>query len=114
MTEIELAKTLSSNIKKYRGKMTQEALAEKAKVSFQLINGIEGCRKWVRKKTLSRIAAALGVEVYQLFIQQDKTPVFIEETPENEKIRTQITEEVLDEVERSVKKTLEKIRKATI
>ena len=114
MTEIELAKTLSSNIKKYRGKMTQEALAEKANVSFQLINGIEGCRKWVSKKTLSRIAAALGVEVYQLFIQQDKTPVFIEETPENEKIRTQVTEEVLDEVERSVKKTLEKIRKATI
>jgi len=37
MTEIELAKTLSSNIKKYRGKMTQEALAEKANVSFQLI-----------------------------------------------------------------------------
>ncbi len=112
MTENELAKTLSLNLKKYRGKLTQEALAEKADVSFQLINGIEGCRKWVSKKTLSKIASALDVEVYQLFIPQDKTPVVIEETPENEKIRNQITEEVVDEVRRVMNKALDKVIKS--
>lgn len=111
MTEIELANVLSSNIKKYRGKMTQEALAEKAGVSVQLVNGIEGRRKWVSKKSLSKLAAALGVEVYQLFVPHDTKPIVIEETPKNERIRAQITEEVVDDVRRAMSKALDKILK---
>ena len=93
---------------------TQEKLAEEAEMSVQAINFFEGKRRWPGEDSLSKIASALGVEVYQLFIPNDKTPVIIEETPENEKIRTQITAEVLDEVEHSLKKTLEKIRKDNI
>ncbi len=116
MTGNELLEILSTNIKFYRKEKswTQEKLAEEAEMSVQAVNFFEGKRRWPGEDSLSKIASALDIEVYQLFIQQDKTPVFIEETPENEKIRTQITEEVLDEVELSVKKTLEKIRKATI
>lgn len=111
MTESELADLLSYNIKKYRGKMlTQESLAERAGLSVQLINGIEGGRKWVSKSSLSKLAAALGVEVYQLFIPQNHEPIVIEETPENEKIKNQLAEKIIEDVRNSVNKTLDKIQ----
>ena len=62
-----------------------------------------------RTENLIKIADALGVEVYQLFIPKDKTPVIIEQTPENEKIRSQITEEVVADVRNILNKALDKI-----
>lgn len=110
MTEKELLETLSQNIKYYRkGKFTQETLAEKVGVSAHNINKIEGKRRFPRTENLIKIADALGVEVYQLFIPKDKTPVIIEQTPENEKIRSQITEEVVADVRNILNKALDKI-----
>lgn len=110
MTEKELLETLSQNIKYYRkGKFTQETLAEKVGVSAHNINNIEGKRCFPRTENLIKIADALGVEVYQLFIPKDKTPVIIEQTPENEKIRSQITEEVVADVRNILNKALDKI-----
>ena len=112
MTENELKAVFSDNIKKYRsGKFTQETLAEKIGVSAQNINDIEGKRRFPRTDTLVKIANALNVEVYQLFIPQDKTPVVIEETPENEKIRAQMTDEIVEEIRHGVNKILDKIKK---
>ena len=53
---------LSINIKKYRGKLryTQEKLVEKAEISAQTLNDIEGCRRWVSSKTMSKLAKALN------------------------------------------------------
>lgn len=111
MTEQELLETLSQNIKFYRkGRYTQETLAEKIGVSVQNINNVEGKRRFPRTENLIKIAEALGVEVYQLFIPQDKTPVAIEKTPENEKIKNQITEEVVDDIRKILNKALDKIR----
>ena len=110
MTEKELLETLSQNIKFYRkGKFTQETLAEKIGVSAHNINNVEGRRRFPRTENLIKIADALGVEVYQLFIPKDKTPVIIEDTPENEKIRSQITKEVVDDIRRVLNKALDKI-----
>lgn len=110
MTEKELLETLSQNIKFYRkGKFTQETLAEKVGVSAHNINNVEGRRRFPRTENLIKIADALGVEVYQLFIPKDKTPVIIEDTPENEKIRAQITEEVVADIRNILNKTLDKI-----
>ena len=110
MTEKELLETLSRNIKFYRkGKFTQETLAETVGVSAHNINNIEGKRRFPRTENLIKIADALGVEVYQLFIPQNKTPVIVEETPENEKIRAQITKEVVSDVRNILNKTLDKI-----
>lgn len=115
MTENELKVVFSDNIKKYRsGKFTQETLAEKIGVSAQNINDIEGKRRFPRTDTLVKIANALNVEVYQLFIPQDKTPVAIEETPENEKIRAQMTDEIVEEIRHGVNKILDKIKKESI
>lgn len=114
MTAEELKLVFSENIKKYRnGKFTQETLAEKIGVSSQNINDIEGRRRFPRADTLVKIADALDVEVYQLFVPQDKTPIIIEETSENEKIRSQIADEVVEEVRHSVNKVLDKIKAKT-
>lgn len=114
MDENELGRILSDNIKKYRkGIFTQESLAEKSGLSVQLINGIEGGRKWVSKDSLSRIADALGVQVYQLFVPQSANPVVIDDTPENDKIRAQIQAQVLDGMRKSVNKFLDKMESDT-
>ena len=115
MTEDELKAVFSDNIKKYRsGKFTQETLAEKIGVSAQNINDIEGKRRFPRTDTLVKIANALNVEVYQLFVPKDKTPVVIAETPENEKIRAQMTDEIVEEIRHGVNKILDKIKKESI
>lgn len=113
MDGAEILETLSANIKKLRKERswTQEKLAEEANLSVQAINFFEGKRRWPGEDSLSKLAAALGVEVYQLFVPQDKEPIVIEETPKNERIRAQITEEVVDDVRRAMTKALDKILK---
>jgi transcriptional regulator with XRE-family HTH domain len=65
-----LRKTLSANIKKQRENagLTQEKLAEKAGISANMINDIEGCRSWISDKTLVKLATALQTETYRLFM----------------------------------------------
>jgi len=65
-----LRKTLSANIKKHRENagLTQEKLAEKAGISANMINDIEGCRSWISDKTLVKLATALQTETYRLFV----------------------------------------------
>ena len=115
MTKEELCKVFSYNIKKFRqGRFSQEALAEETGLSPQQINGIEGGRKFVSTDSLLKIASALGVEVYQLFIPQNQEPVIIEETPENERIRLKMTDEIVEEIRQGVNKMLDKIKKNSL
>lgn len=115
MTEDELKSVLSVNMKEYRkNKFTQESLAEKVHVSAQNINDIEGKRRFPRPDTLVKIASALGVEVYQLFIPQNQEPVIIEETPENERILSKMTDEIVEEIRLSFNRTLDKIKKERV
>ncbi len=109
MTEQELRETLSKNIKKYRkGKFTQEQLAEKIGVSAQNINDIEGKRRWPREATLVKIAEALGIEVYQLFIVQDLNSIVIEENDENRKLRAKLQEQLVSDFRKSINRMLDK------
>ena len=48
--------------------MTQEELAETANLSVQTINTIEGCRMWISDKSITRLAKALNIEIFQLFM----------------------------------------------
>jgi transcriptional regulator with XRE-family HTH domain len=72
--EAKLRKSLSANIKYYRAKygFSQEKLAEIVGLSDQTINDIEGSRTWVSDKTIIKIARALNIEVYQLFLPQNE------------------------------------------
>ena len=108
----EILETLSTNIKIFRKDKgwTQEKLAEEAEMSVQAINFFEGKRRWPGEDSLSKIASALNIEVYQLLIPHDSKPVIIEETPENERIRAQLTDEIVEQIRLSVNKSLDKVK----
>jgi len=67
---LQAKELLALNIKLLRKKtgFSQEKLAETANLSAQSISDIEGLRTWVSDKTLERIANALNVDIFQLFI----------------------------------------------
>jgi len=69
-----IRKILSNNIKKYRRIFgySQEKLAEKSGLSAQTLNDIEGCRRWVSSKTISKLAKALNINEYQLLLPEEK------------------------------------------
>ena len=60
---------LAANLKEYRRKLglTQEELAEKAKVSTHYIAMIETCKKYPKPDMLEHIAKTLEIESYKLF-----------------------------------------------
>jgi len=66
----EIRQILAQNIKKRREALglTQEQLGEMTELSVQTINTIEGCRMWISDKSVTRLAKALNVEVFQLFM----------------------------------------------
>ena len=64
---------LAGNIKKHRKKFgySQEKLAEKAGLSAQTLNDIEGCRRWISARTMTNLAKALNIDEYQLLIPEN-------------------------------------------
>lgn len=72
MESQELRECLSLNLKKYRKikGWSQFELAEKAEISEQTVNSIEGLRLWPSDKTLAKLANVLEVEMYHLFVPQ--------------------------------------------
>lgn len=75
MTPELLQKRLSANLKKMRKilSFSQERLAEEAKISVQMVNDIEGCRRWPSEKTIVKLANALQTDVYTLFLPEDSS-----------------------------------------
>jgi transcriptional regulator with XRE-family HTH domain len=68
-----LRKILAGNIKRYRKKFgySQEKFAEKAHLAAQTLKDIEGCRRWVSSRTMTKLAKALNIAEYQLLVPQD-------------------------------------------
>jgi transcriptional regulator with XRE-family HTH domain len=68
-----IRRIFAGNIKKYRKNLeySQEKLAEKAGLSAQTLNDIEGCRRWVSAATMTKLANALHVAEYQLLVPED-------------------------------------------
>jgi len=62
------------NIKKYRQIVgfSQEILAEKARLHRTYINAVERCRRSIALENVQKIADALGIETYKLFIDNTK------------------------------------------
>jgi transcriptional regulator with XRE-family HTH domain len=67
-----IRKVLAGNIKKYRKNLgySQEKPAEKADLSDQTLNDIEGCRRWVSAATMTKLAKALHIAEYQLLVPE--------------------------------------------
>ena len=62
----------ANNVKKYRNTLrySQEKLAEKTKLSVQTIKDIESCRRWVSDSSLAKLAKALNIPEFQLFVPE--------------------------------------------
>ena len=76
MTERELLKVLSGNIKLYRGryKWTQSTLAEKIDISINFLSDIENAKKWPSPTTLVKLADIFNIAVYELLKPKDIPP----------------------------------------
>ena len=76
VTESELRKAFSSNLKNLRTqlKLSQGNLAKKTGVSVNFINDLEAEKKWTSITTLVNLANALNVEAYELLKPPDLFP----------------------------------------
>ena len=68
---MDIVKVFGSNVKKYRTKigLSQEIFAEKCGLHRTYICAIECYRRSISLENIQRIADALGVETYQLFLE---------------------------------------------
>jgi transcriptional regulator with XRE-family HTH domain len=85
-----IRKILAGNIRRYRKELgySQEKLAEKANLSAQTLNDIEGCRRWVSSTTITKLAKALHVAEYQLLVSEDDKSA---ETPPRSSLQSLIS-----------------------
>ena len=76
MTEQELKIILGQNIKKFRShhRLSQADFAEHIDISIPFLSDIENGKKWVSPATLTKMASALNIEVYELFRPETVIP----------------------------------------
>lgn len=68
---MDIVKVFGSNVKKYRMQigLSQEGFAEKCGLHRTYISAVECCRRSISLENIQRIADALGVETYKLFVE---------------------------------------------
>ena len=86
-------------LRKKRG-LSQERLADKADISRQMMNDIEGRRRWLTKGTIVKLANALEVDVYEFFIPSTG------ESDAAKEVYDAITQKLVRQVKESVDQAL--------
>ena len=121
MQEQELRAVLANNIKIYRNRRgwSQLFLSEKLGISSNFLSEIETGKGWVSPLTLTKLATALEIEVFELF-----QPVTAESTakdmPDSEKMKrfakdlTEALDASVTEIAKDLKKTISKVYKEHI
>jgi len=76
MTERELLKIFSSNIRLYRArfKWSQAELAEKVNISINFLSDIETGKKWASPITIVKFAETFNIDAYELLKPPDILP----------------------------------------
>ena len=76
MTEKDLHKIFSANVKKYRNALrwSQVQLAKKAGVSINFIYDLESGKKWASLITMVKLANVFKIELYELLKPQGSFP----------------------------------------
>lgn len=69
---MDIVKVFGTNVKHYRETLgiSQEVFAEKCGLHRTYISAIECYRRSISLENIQRIADALGIETYKLFIEQ--------------------------------------------
>lgn len=70
---MDILKVFSSNVRKYRISLglSQEQFAEKCGLHRTYISSIERFQRNVSLENIQKISTALGVKVYQLFLEEN-------------------------------------------
>lgn len=70
---MDIVKIFGTNLKKYRIAMgiSQEALADKCGMHRTYISAIECYRRSISLENIQRLADALGIETYKLFLEDE-------------------------------------------
>lgn len=68
---MDIVKVFGSNLRKYRMELgiSQEAFAEKCGMHRTYISAIECYRRSIALENIQKIADALGIETYKLFLE---------------------------------------------
>jgi len=118
MEEKELRAVLAENIKKFRNKRgwSQLLLSEKLDISANFLSEIETGKGWVSPLTLVKLANALEVEVFELFmpIMPANTTQDVLKTKKMKRFARDLTlalDASTTEAANAFKKTIEKICK---
>lgn len=71
---MDIIKVFGKNVKKYRKamKMSQEKFDNKCGLHRTYISAIECCRRSISLENIQRIAEALEVETYKLFLEENE------------------------------------------
>lgn len=75
---------LGANVRHFRTflGLTQSSLAEQCGVSVNFISEIEGGKAWVSSETLDKLAMVLGIDHYQLFLEEEDESAIADEKVE--------------------------------
>ena len=70
---MDIISVFGRNLKKYRSAMglSQEAFAEKCGLHRTYISALECCRRSIALENIQRIADALEIETYKLFLEDN-------------------------------------------
>ena len=73
MGEKELRAIFGKNVRLHRNRRnwSQADLAEYAKISINFLGDIERGKKWPHPDTLTKMAAALEIKVFELFLEEE-------------------------------------------
>lgn len=68
---MDIVKVFGDNLRKYRNSLglSQEAFAEKCGLHRTYISAVECYRRSIALENIQRIADALGIETYKLFVE---------------------------------------------
>ena len=71
---MDIVKVFANNVKKYRKEtgLSQEQFAEKCGMHRTYISAIECYRRSISLENIQRIADALGIDTYKLFLEENE------------------------------------------
>lgn len=69
---MDIVKVFGANVKKYRMQrgLSQESFAEKCGLHRTYISAVECCRRSISLENIQRIADALEIETFRLFMEE--------------------------------------------
>ncbi len=102
---VKLQEILARNLRRARKELqlSQMRLAELCNVSTSFIGEIETAKKFPSAKTLDKIARALGMRPYQLFVEESDQSVF-----ERRRVLTTLSSELRERITEDVSETVRK------